>query len=197
MFFTPNFLPSVAYFQKIMETDSININMEDVYVKQTYRNRAQILGANKVENLIVPVNASSKVTPSKDVRIENISQWQRTQLRTIEAAYKSSAFYQFYDYLMIPLFEKDYNFLIDLQIDSLTFCLKALQLKKTICQATPNTNSDVIDIKSKVLPEKHHFEPYLQNFGNEFVPNLSIIDLLFCKGPEAYRYLRNQSWSEH
>lgn len=189
MFFTPNFLPCIAYFQEITNCEVINLNSSDVYVKQTYRNRGRILGSHKVENLIVPVHASSTKTSNRDVKIDNKMKWQRTQLRTIETSYKKSPFYQYYDYLFMPLFEKKYDFLLDLQIDSLTNCLKALQLKKTICHIPALNEERIIDIKSKVLPEEYRFESYLQNFGNEFVPNLSIIDLLFCKGPETKTFL--------
>ncbi|MFT4733944.1 MAG: hypothetical protein ACI9DJ_001138 [Algoriphagus sp.] len=190
MYFTPNFLPCIAYFQEILNQDQIRLNADDIYIKQTYRNKTQILGANKVENLIVPVHASSMKTPSKDVRIDNKTSWQRNQLRTLEAAYLKSPFYQFYDYIFEPLFKNKYIFLIDLQIESLTVCLRCLQLEKTICQESFSAKKGLVDINSKVLPIEYSFKPYLQNFGNEFVPNLSVMDLLFCKGPEAIIYLR-------
>ena len=190
MFFTPNFLPCIAYFQEILTQDKIRINSEDVYVKQTYRNKTQILGANKVESLTIPVHASSMKTPSRDVKIDNKTPWQRNQLRTLEAAYLKSPFYQFYDYIFEPLFKKKFNFLIDLQLESLTVCLRCLQLEKTVCQEPHSKEIGLVDLKSKVLPAGYTFKPYLQNFGNEFVPNLSIMDLLFCKGPEAIIYLR-------
>jgi hypothetical protein len=176
-----------------MEVEYININSNDIYVKQTYRNRATILGPNKIQNLIIPVHASSTKTPNKDVQIDNRTPWQRTQLRTIESAYKNSTFYQYYDYLFVDLFEKKYTFLLDLQIDSLTFCLKSLQLSKTICHTGNSGEERAVDIHAKGLSENLHFKPYLQNFGNEFVPNLSIIDLLFCMGPETLLFLRKQT----
>jgi hypothetical protein len=196
MLFTPNFLPCVAYFQKIIEVEEINVNMSDIYVKQSYRTRATILGPNKIQNLIVPVHASSTKTPIKEVKIDNRMPWQRTQLRTIEAAYRNSPFYQFYDYLFETLFIKKYEYLIDLQMDSLTISLKAMQLSKTICQTNFQVGNEVIDFKSKDLPSNAIFEPYTQNFGNEFVANLSIVDLLFCKGPEASLILRKRIKNE-
>jgi hypothetical protein len=196
MLFTPNFLPCVAYFQKIIEVEEININVSDIYVKQSYRTRATILGPNKIQNLIVPVHASSTKTPIKEVKIDNRMPWQRTQLRTIEAAYKNSPFYQFYDYLYESLFIKNYNYLLDLQMDSLSISLKAMQLSKTICHTDFKEGNEVIDFKSKTLPINTNFDPYIQNFGNEFVPNLSIVDLLFCKGPEAALILRNRNKNE-
>jgi hypothetical protein len=179
-----------------MEVDEININADDIYVKQTNRNRATILGPNKIQHLIIPVHASSTKTPNKDVQIDNKMPWQRTQLRTIEAAYKNSTFYQYYDYLFIDLFKKKYTFLLDLQMDSLTICLQSLQLTKTICQSRSFEDKTPIDFNAKGLSENLQFKPYLQNFGNEFVPNLSIIDLLFCMGPETPLFLRKQTKSE-
>jgi hypothetical protein len=196
MLFTPNFLPCVAYFQKIMEVDEIKINISDIYVKQSYRTRATIIGPNKIQNLIVPVHASSTKTPIKEVKIDNRMAWQRTQLRTIEAAYQNSPYYQYYDYIFEGLFSKNYDFLIDLLLDSLTFSLNAMQLSKTICQVDYSSIECLIDFKSKHLPINCKFEPYPQNFGSEFVPNMSIVDLLFCTGPEAGLFLRNQTKNE-
>ncbi|MCR9065229.1 MAG: WbqC family protein [Cytophagales bacterium] len=195
MIFTPNFLPSVLYFTELIKSESINWDQNDLYLKQSYRNRAKILGANKVENLIIPVHASSGKTPIKEVQIDNHSLWQRTQLRTIEAAYRNSPFYQYYDYLFVPIFEKDYKYLVDIQLDALSFCLKAMNLKKELnwvssvgskarFNSSPKDNTENLDFQ---------FISYNQTFGNVFVPNLSIIDLLFNKGPETVAILINQA----
>src|SRR5690606_30787787 len=102
MYFTPNFLPCILTFSKIIHSESVLLNSSDVYFKQTYRNRARILSSNGVANLIVPVNASSGKTRNCETTIDNTFPWQRTMLRTVQTAYRNSAYYQYYDYLFEP-----------------------------------------------------------------------------------------------
>lgn len=191
MISTPNFLPSVTYFSEICKNERILWNQEDIYFKQSYRNRAAILGANKTENLIVPVHASSGKTPLKEVRIDNHSAWQRTQLRTIEAAYRNSPYFQFYDYLLEVIFSKKYNFLTDLQEEALQVCQKCLHWNKPLQWVKHDGMQDILEFSPKKETNRQVIE-YQQTFGEKFVPHLSILDLLFNKGPEAGEILINQ-----
>ena len=195
MIFTPNFLPSVLYFAELLKTENIYWDQDDLYLKQSYRNRAKVLGANKVENLIIPVHASSGKTPIKEVKIDNHSLWQRTQLRTIEAAYRNSPFYQYYDYLLVPIFEKRYKYLIDIQEDGMNCCLKSINIQKQIhwVSSMGRTDRFFSSPKDKVENLNIQLISYKQTFGEVFVPNLSIIDLLFNKGPETKDILINQT----
>ncbi|UBM59408.1 WbqC family protein [Marinilongibacter aquaticus] len=189
MIFNLNFLPPIGFFAKMLQNEPVFLNESDVYFKQTYRNRAQILGANKVENLIIPVHASSGKTHIREVKIDNHSAWQRTQLRTIEAAYRNSPFYQYYDYLFLPLFQKQYNFLVDIQLLSLDICLKAMQIEKSIDWKTPLPTDEILDLSPKKINHLHSGIVYRQQFGDEFVPNLSVVDLIFNLGPESKEVL--------
>ncbi|MGR3809481.1 WbqC family protein [Jiulongibacter sp. NS-SX5] len=192
MISTPNFLPTVTYFAEIATENEILWNETDVYFKQSFRNRASILGANKVENLIVPVHASSGKTALKEVKIDNHSAWQRTHLRTIEAAYRNSPYFQYYDYLFEEIFTKSYDFLIDLQVDALKICLKCMQSNKKMMWVKPDENADVLEFSPKKETNRHSYS-YNQTFGDEFVPHLSIIDLIFNQGPQTNEILRIQN----
>ncbi|WP_304234919.1 WbqC family protein [Jiulongibacter sediminis] len=191
MISTPNFLPSITYFSEICTNETIVWNSEDIYFKQSYRNRANILGANKVESLIVPVHASSGKTLLKDVKIDNHSAWQRTQLRTLEAAYRGSPYFQYYDYLIEILFQKQFNFLVDLQIEAVQICQKCMQWNKPLMWSKPDEMQDILEFSPKKRTNRQVIE-YHQTFGEEFVPHLSILDLLFNKGPETSEILINQ-----
>jgi hypothetical protein len=199
MLFTPNFLPSVITFSKLIESDRIRLNESDVYFKQSYRNRACILTSSRTENLIVPVHASSGKTPIKEVRIDNGFPWQRTMLRTIQTAYRNSVYYTYYDYFFEPLFSKNYIFLTDLQEDSIQFCLRSLKLSKDIIWQKHDNISEIFDLspkKTDVLAQLNTLKPYTHTFGNVFVPNLSVIDLIFCQGPQATDFLIKKQHSE-
>ncbi len=192
MLYTPNFLPCVAVWQEIFKSDQILLNVEDIYLKQSYRNRAQILSANKVHNLIIPVHASSGKTPILEVKIDNHSNWQRNHWRSIQAAYNQSLYFHYYDYLFEKLFTQKYDFLIDVIVESMECSLKSLQQKMPIVLAKAE-NDLVFNISGKeksISEQTRNFRPYKQNFGDDFNPNLSILDLLCCLGPESLDYLK-------
>lgn len=196
MYYTPNFLPSTDFFREFLKKDRVLLDASDIYFKQTARNRAMILGANRVEKLIVPVHASSGKTKSVDVRIDLSMPWQRSMIRTMEAAYRNSPFYQYYDYLLLPAIQKKYDFLIDLQMESLAAILKCMQWSMPIC-LEENSDQDFIYQKTDNIYIGKSCLPYHQTFGGEFVPRLSIIDLLFNLGPETKNHLIKETQNEH
>ncbi len=195
MILTPNFLPCIAFWQEIFKDKEIKIKDDDIYYKQSYRNRTQILTANKVLNLIIPVHASSGKTLTKDVKIDKHEDWQRIHLQSIKAAYNRSPYYQYYDYIFQILYEKKYDFLLDVIIDSLTLCQKAMGINLPI-SLLKEEKSETLNLNSKnqnEIIDNYTFKPYLQTFGNTFVPNLSILDLIFCCGPEAKSFLNKST----
>ncbi len=195
MYFTPNFLPCIVTFSKIIHSESVFLNSSDVYFKQTYRNRTRILTSSGVANLIVPVHASSGKSKLTEVRIDNEFPWQRTMLRTIQTAYRNSVYYPYYDYFFEPLFQKRYTFLKDLQEDSIRVCLKTLKIQKDLNWQEYDNISGIFEIPAKnsdrMIPEAS-LNPYPQTFGSVFAANLSVMDLIFCKGPEAVDFLTNK-----
>jgi WbqC-like protein family len=196
MIFSSNFLPCVAYMASILNEETIEINASEQYRKQTYKNRAYILGAHKVESLIIPVQHQRNNQLIKETKIDYKENWQKVFWRTILGAYKNSPFFQYYDYLLIPLFEKKVDFLLDYNLLSMSICLKLLSLNKTICQHDysyfENKNQFLSFNAKNRLDFPAFFNPfsYSQNFGNKFEPNLSVIDLVFCKGPESLSVLK-------
>ncbi|SOE19550.1 WbqC-like protein family protein [Spirosomataceae bacterium TFI 002] len=192
MILTPHFLPCVRYCIEILKFENVELDVNQTYTKQSYRNRAYILGANKVEALIIPVHASSGKTLMKDVRVDNHSLWQKNQWKTIEAAYRKAPFYEHYDYLFQPSFEKKYNFLNDFLVDNLTSCLTALNVNKTLCLVENSQKELNFDLNAKERVKRdpdYQLYEYYQNFGNVFEPNLSILDMIFCIGPESRSHL--------
>ena len=197
----PHFLPNLAFFCQILPFEKIMIEQYAYYVKQTYRNRSYVLGANKVEKLTIPVLEGNKKRLIKDIKIDNSEPWQRTHWRTITAAYQKSPFFEFYADYFHPFYTKNYSSLIEYDIDILSMCLKLLQINKTICLTKNyelNYEFDTFDARGSISPKNEEKiavfykpMPYYQNFGNEFVPNLSVIDLFFCKGPESLSVIKN------
>lgn len=192
MLFTPNYLPCIAFYKEIVKAEFVVFNESDIFMKQTFRNRAQIRGPHRKENLIIPVSATSGKTLLKDVKIANNEPWQRTHLRTIEAAYKKSVYYEYYDYLLMPIYEKKYDFLIDALMDGFEISLKMMGLKLDFGFESNDDSQKKIDLRPKEYEEiakKYDFRPYKQNFEGEFMSNLSILDLIFCNGPQSIDFL--------
>ncbi len=194
------YLPCTRFFSTLLQFDEIVLESHEHYVKQSYRNRCYILGANKVEMLIVPVVDGNKKILVKDIQIDYQQKWPEIHWRTIKAAYGKSPFFEFFgDYFQQAL-QKKPQFLWDMNYELLTICLKLLQIDKTISLTETyekEPESGVFDARGLINPKKDsetiiHYQPiaYQQNFGSEFVPNLSIIDLLFCRGNQSLGILK-------
>ena len=197
------YLPSLEYLSLLLTYDEVILESNEHYEKQSYRNRCYVLGSNKVEMLIIPIVDGNKKTLIKDVRIDNNQRWQINHWRTISAVYGKSPFFEYYSDYFLQVYEKKHSFLWDFNFEMLTICLKLLRVNKTISQTdtyekTPN--STMFDARGLINPKKTiessiFYTPiaYTQNFGNEFVPNLSIVDLLFCRGNQALDILKKSS----
>tara|TARA_R110002050_G_scaffold204327_1_gene339567 strand:+ start:53729 stop:54349 length:621 start_codon:yes stop_codon:yes gene_type:complete len=166
------------------------------FQKQTHRNRCKIYGANGVITLSIPVQTNSKKVAMQQVHISNIEAWQRIHWRSIESAYKSSPFFEFYSHLWAPIYEKKYSSLWEFNLDIHHVILACLQSNSETCFTTefiPLTNGDYRKVYSskKVHPHSDEFPTYQQVFSYDknFEPDLSIMDLIFNLGPEATDYL--------
>ncbi len=192
------YLPSLEYFTAIADHQVILLDAEENFQKQTYRNRTRILLANKVETLIVPVKGGNKKVKYCDVEIEYDQKWLNVHLRGMQSAYGKSPFFEFYFPYLEQVFEEKPQSLFDLNKRLLTVCLKMLQWD---IQIVSNPISDdyvglrdvrgIFEAKQR-FDTRQFYQPkvYNQLFGVDFVPNLSIVDLLFCMGPEAGSVLK-------
>lgn len=190
------YLPSLEYFTALLRYEKIIFEMEENFVKQTYRNRCHILTANKVDKLSVPVIGGNKKIKIKDLKIDYSQKWQKDHWRAIKSAYGRAPFFEFFSEYFQPFFFLEEKFLTDFNLGLLTTCLKLLQTDinfsmSTFYQKEPE-GDQIDDLRSVVHPKKDYMKnslyspvPYPQVFGKNFVANMSIIDLLFCEGPNA------------
>ncbi|NAS29865.1 hypothetical protein GTQ40_02670 [Flavobacteriaceae bacterium R38] len=200
----PGYFPSIAHFVVIAKnTDQLLIEMEDNYQKQTYRNRLYIYGANGKQVLTVPIKHSGENRQKyKDVKIENNFDWQKQHWKSLQTAYRTSPFFEFYEDELQPLFEKKHNFLLDLNFQTIDLISECLQLdfifdKTTSYEKEPQ---EIHDFRKLIIAKKettYSFEKYTQVFQDKhgFIENLSILDLLFNEGTNAISYLENQQIS--
>ncbi|MCH7414460.1 WbqC family protein [Belliella sp. R4-6] len=191
------YLPPIEYFVAIQKEKMILLDIQENYQKQTYRNRCQIRLANKVETLSIPVLGGNKKVKTELVKIDYHQKWVNVHLRGIQSAYGKAPFFEYYFPYIEEVFQKKFDLLTDFNLELLTVCLKLLQLDIKVMKLNKtDINSESIDIRG-LISSKSPFEdrniyqpaPYSQLFGLDFVPNLSIIDLLFCVGPESNNIL--------
>ena len=194
------YLPSLAYFACLLKYDEVALEAHEHFLKQTYRNRCHILTANGVDTLIVPVVHSSIKMPIREVKIDYSQAWVKRHWGAIVAAYGKAPYFEYFADDFDRIYQKKPSFLFDLNWEFLTICLRLLRLKPTI-RLTETYQAELevgqFDALSIVHPKKafrnnNLYNPivYQQNFGSEFVPDLSIIDLLMCHGAEATHILK-------
>jgi hypothetical protein len=190
-----HYLPSLEYFCTLQQFDHIELEKYEHYEKQSYRNRCYINTAHGVDMLIVPLTAKHGKTIIKDVRIDNSQKWQNNHWRTIESAYRKAPYFEYYSDDLKNLIYHRQDFLFDLNLQLLSFCLKSIRFSPTLSLSRTYEKipaSHVFDLRSQLNPKKpalsrNLYNPvsYYQVFGSGFVENLSLIDLLFCEGPRA------------
>lgn len=189
------YIPCVAYFSALRKFDNVILERHENFMKQSYRNRCYINTSHGIALLTVPVTAKHGKAIITEVRIDYKQKWLNNHWRAIQSAYGKAPFFEFYaDQLHDVLFYK-YDFLYDLNHSMLSLCLKWLRLSVKIEESmsydiNPMAGTtdlrNAINVKNNEGSNKYH-KPvtYNQVFGNKFVNNLSLIDLIFCAGPQA------------
>lgn len=192
-----SYLGPVEWYAAFLSHDA-TIERYEHYVKQTWRNRARIAGPNGVQDLVIPVHARNH-TPMHEVTINYTEAWQRQHWQSIRSAYGNSPFFDFYADHFSPFYEKrNWEKLLDYNTELLALTLRLLKQKQEIVFTNEFIASPTgaIDLRSLISPkENSSFAPkrYLQVFEERhgFIPNLSIIDLLCCTGPDSSEILRS------
>ncbi|MEQ9402728.1 MAG: WbqC family protein [Cyclobacteriaceae bacterium] len=193
-----HYLGSLEYLCLIQNYDEVVIEVSERFRKQTFRNRTYLLGSNKILPLSIPVNYSGAMA-TKDVKVEYSARWVKDHWGAVYSSYGKAPFFEFFADELKNVWEKKPEFLVDLNSNMLNVCLKLLNVKIDIVHtevymAEPPDDQD--DFRDAISPKvefsrRNIYLPkaYSQLFGNSFVPNLSIIDLLMCEGPRASEIL--------
>jgi len=193
------YLAPIQYYSKLCSGQAVYIEQHEHYIKHSYRNRCHIAGSHGLLRLSIPLQKGKHEGQSiRDVRIAYSQKWQHQHWEAIRSGYGRAPFFEHYADELLPFFEKKYDFLFDFNFE-LTNCLLELlgldadiQLTDTYEKQAP---ADILDFRSGIHPKPHRQKndpdftpvPYAQVFAEKhgFLPNLSIIDLLFCTGPGA------------
>ncbi|MCU0434369.1 MAG: WbqC family protein [Bacteroidia bacterium] len=194
-------LGPVQWYSKWLLHDEIVIDIAGHYVKQTWRNRYRIDGANGTQDLSIPVILPASKSAQRDVRIDMHNRWNLQHWRAIQSAYGKSPYFEFYAdhfarFYTSPLPHR----LIDFSIPLLDLSLKLLKWNRSYrLMEVYEPHPEGKDYRLLIAPKIHHetdseflAKPYTQVFSDRFPfrPNLSVIDLLCCTGPSAGEYIK-------
>lgn len=181
----------VQWYQKLNRCEAYSIDGDELFMKQSYRNRCYIAAANGVQALTIPIE---KARLTRDVRISDHGDWRRVHRNSIMSAYGESPFFEYYQDDLLPFFERRWTFLVDFNEE----------IRQTVCNLidihpTPITHhsSPTTDFRAAINPKhptadadfepKTYYQVYASRYG--FQPNLSVLDLLLNMGPESIFYL--------
>ena len=197
----PSYFPSISHCVAMAQSERIVFEMEDNFQKQTNRNRTYIYSPNGIQLLNIPVKHSKEPhQKTKEIKIENDFNWQKQHFKSLESAYRSSPFFEFFEDEILPIFEKKHHYLMDLNFETMELVAKSLRMKFNYERTTEYfqevDSTTVLDFRTLVDGKKDtsQFDSYTQVFDDKhgFTNNLSVLDLLFNEGKYALDYLKNQ-----
>lgn len=195
------YLAPIAYYKILANAEEVFLEQQESYVKQTYRNRCTIATANGLMNLTIPIEKSEFGKNNiRDVKIADFKNWQQQHWRSIEAAYNSSPFFEYYVDDLVPFYEKNQQFLWDFNLELQSVILELMDIDVNLFLTADYQHQftdDTIDLRHRISPKGSPYianlKPYYQVFEHKlgFQANLSIIDLLFNMGNESILILKD------
>ena len=195
----PSYFPSISHFVAMAKADIVTFEMEDNFQKQTNRSRMYIYSPNGIQLLNVPVKHTKEAHQrTKDTKLETAFDWQKQHFKSLEAAYRTSPFFEYFEDNLLPIFQKKHTFLMDLNMETMSIVSKCLGLEFDYDETAEYFHQvdNKIDYRNLINGKKDTavFESYTQVFGDKhgYLNNLSILDVLFNEGRYALDYLKRQ-----
>ena len=225
------YMPPVSYFAAIAEEmdglsnrrdgdSSIELTPSVIYIeacenyqKQSYRNRCRFYAADGVQALSYPIihEGGTHKLPISEIKIDWSTPWLQQHERAIVSAYRTSAYFEYYQDELFAILESRPERLLDLNTELLKFFIEktglAVDLRMTseFSREGTQTGPDGTllacnDLRETIHPKRPNTilqdmkleKPYFQVFSRKhgFQSDLSIMDLLFNEGPDSIVYLK-------
>jgi hypothetical protein len=186
----------VQWYQKLYRAECVEIEQWESFQKQTYRNRCLIATTNGIQALTIPIERGTSPL-IKDIRISDHGNWRHLHWNALQSAYGESPFFEYYQDDLLPFFNKRWTFLIDFNEDIRMKICELIDIQPHVSYTEGYISSPSFkDYRSAINPKhpeqdpdfvaKPYYQVYQQKHG--FLPNLSILDLLFNMGPESILY---------
>lgn len=194
--FHAEYFPAVDWYALWLQEEISVIDTSEYFVRKSNRNRCMVNGPNGAIMLSVPLEGGrNQKIRMKDVKIANHEKWATVHWRTLDACYRRTPFFEYFEMELQAIFSRKYNFLVDLNLATLDFYNKALKVKKEVIldsNFTLGATSEIVDYRFQ-HPLCKPLEPYMQPFveRNGFIADLSMLDMLFCIGKESLDRIKN------
>ena len=195
----------IQWYQKLYRADEAWIEQHEHFVKQTYRSRCIIATTQGTQALSIPIeHPTSNVQRStfnvqriKDIRISDHGNWRHLHWNALQSAYGESPFFEYYEDDLRPFFEKRWTFLFDFNEAIREKLCELLDISPVVRFTEKYVSDHASDYREAINPKRpapdpdfqprRYYQVYEAKHG--FLPNLSIVDLLFNMGPESVFYL--------
>jgi hypothetical protein len=195
--------PNIEWWCRMMAADAMHFDIAEHFEKMTYRNRYYIAGANGLLKMSIPISGGREHrAPMQETGIDNKSLWQKQHWRTIVSAYNNAPYFEFYKDSLEKLFTDNFERLFDFNLSTVHWLKQQLDLKfeetllDTYHPKYPEAKGDLRAMKpGRESCNDCDFPIYYQVFEERtgFLPNLSLLDLLFAEGPFTARWLRENT----
>jgi hypothetical protein len=174
---------NLGYYESLLAADTPMFELWEHFPKQTYRNRMEILGPNGVQKLVIPTVKTGARRTYRDVQISYAERWQKDHWKSLEAAYRRSPYFEFYEDRFKPLYTNQMEKLVDFNLALHNVIMSLLQIN----HPAKTTTQFELDIESKNIYEWNNYQVYAQVFSDRhpFASDLSILDALFNLGPRT------------
>ena len=204
VYISTTYLGPVQQYCKLFQYPEIHLETAENYLKQTFRNRCTIAAPDGELALSIPtVKPSTLKCPMRDIRISDHGNWRHLHWNAIESAYNHTPFFEYYKDDFRPFYEQKYEFLADFNEELCHLVCSLIDLQPDMTRTTGYRTEFApheTDFRERIHPKKDFAledtefspQPYYQVFQERlgFLPNLSIIDLLFNMGPESLLILQ-------